>query len=1118
MAKIHNYSSIADIQEFWITDIASQYFDFNDTNNYKVGMFGYVNEVMSTVTQDAFNTINIAKREYYAATAENIDSFYKMAGNYDINIPLVKPAKANIVLFIAEGDIVRHGTLSNGTYTFILDNSLEIFADQIQFTLDYPIRILARYQNNKYAYTTYYDTTRNNTLADASVKYIQNKCVKFNDVSYLALNITAQQYTITNMNQNITKNASVETTSLIFSYDGDLAGFDVYYTENPGVSVEEYIPKFDINDTTPAGRFCLYDFLADNKIRITFPKNVYFTPKMNAEIRCAIYTSKGSDGIFDEYLGDLQCTPFSEVYTYNNGLIVKGTVNGKCSGAVDLTDDDAFIREVRYAVKTNNTITTASDLNEFFNNEANDRSIRVSFEKHRDDVLERVYKSFILLKDDDSNVIPTNSCNLLIKKSEFDEMIGDRGMIKPGKVIQYQNSTNTIVKLTDYKLTDDIEGIIKNTQNTLNAELLELRSQKAAEQAKEEPDYTLIAMYDRQINIKSNELKRTQFMFTNPFLISVALNNGIVGYYGNAISEIHSTQFSFVEDRSINQFICLGIQIERNPIAGEKYYTFTVKISSSSEMDPSTLITINDTTLEENIIRAKADGSIIETYYKDGTVWYRVQYLMEDESIEYEDIQVGTYYTLDESTRTFTYHTGYKTNFNVLDTFTKGDILATKKVDDLGKLRACLDINNALINNGCFMPLFIEEYDAEKDAYTLRGYVSTNDFISLNQTITLDHGIYNVLGKEDGTMAIPMEDTICSVSIFYKDDVINYIHDMWSYDYFKNYTLTNKYATPQSECFSFVKGIAFLKSNLKYINNTISESAVAKGDGYVSRIYTQGNDVYCEIKYNEPIEFTDGEGNTTSSDTESILLRVGTVSSTGKISYRTEFEMEYEVGDQFYKNNTVAIKTESNLDDDDFEMTITLSPLSRADWIKDYDNYNLLINKIYKTFDILQDAYFKLENQFGISMSLFNTYGRSVRYEIGNNDLMRELDSVNCTLEIGVELDAMANMTLFIEKFRAFIKQHIESFNDVDENGRSLYIIDMLASAKEEFPEIQHLEYFGFNEYGTGAQIITPKEEEVTTSSLSQYVPEFINIDTQTINGIKVPRITVGILNNTAIV
>lgn len=1115
MAKIHNYSSIADIQNFWITDIASQYFDFTDTNNYKVGMFGYINEVMSTVTQDAFNTINIAKREFYASTAEHIDSFYKMAGNYDIDVPLVVPGRANIVLFIAEGDIVKHGTLSDGTYTFIIDNSLEILADQIPFTLDYPIRILARARNDKYAYTSYYDTRKTNSLADPSVKYIQNKCVTLNEVKYLALNITARQYTITNDTQNITKNSAVETTSLVFSFDGDLAGFDIYYTENPGVSVEEFIPKYDMNDVTPEGKFCLYEFLADNKIRITFPKNAYFSPKMNSEIRCSVYTSMGEKGLFDEYLGDLQCTPSSEEYPYNNGLIIKGTVNGKCKDGINKLGDDDFKRDVRYAVRTNNTITTSSDLSEYFNNAAGDRSIRVEFEKQRDDVLERVYKSFILLKDDEENVIPTNSCNLLIRKSQFDEILGDRGIIKPGRVINYQNNANTTVVFTDLKLTDDLEQINTVKRNELNEEIKSLRIEVAAEENKDEPNYYLIATLRNRINQKENEIKKLDFLFTNPFLISVAFNNGIVGYYGNAISEVHSTEFTFVEDRSINQFICLGIQIERNPIAGEKYYTFTVKISSSSDMDPETLITMIDPEAEENIIRAKHDGSIVETFYKDGTVFYKLQYILEDGTIETEDIQVGTSFTVDQDTHEFTLTPGYSIKFNVLDTFVKDDIIAIKKVTDLGKLRACIDIDNSLINNSKYIPLFIEEYDEEKDAYTLRGYISTNDFISLNQTITLDHGIYNIFGMEDGTMAIPMDDTSCTVSLFYKDDVNNYMHNMWSYDYFKNYTLTNKYTTPLSENFSFVKGIAFFKSNLKYVNNTITETILAKGDGVLSRIYTEDNMVYCEMKYDEPVEIDD-MGSTIES--ESILLRSGTVSSSGKVSYKTVFELEKEVGDQFSKNATIATKTESTLDGDDFEMIVTLSPLTRADWIKDYDNFNLLINKIYKTFDILYDAYFQLENQYGISMSLFNTYGRSARYEIGNNRDMRELNKVNCSINIGVEVDAMTNTTLFKEKFVAFIKKEIESFNDVDENGKSLFIIDLLAKAKEEFPEIQHLEYYGFNDYGTEAQVITPKEEEVTTSFLSAYVPEFINIDTENVNGRKEPKIHVSILNNTALI
>jgi len=1060
LGSIHNYSSIADIQNYWLSDIASKYFNFSDTNNYKIGIFGYINEVMSTVTQDAFNSINVAKREFYAASAENIDSFYKMAGNYEVDIPLVVPAKCNIALFITEKDIIENSSIVDGTYTFILDNTMEILADGIQFTLDYPIRILARYSNGKYNYTTYYDTTKNNSLAKISSKYIQNKCVNINNTKYLALSIGVQQYVITNKNENITKNSSIETTSLIFQYDGDLAGFDIYYTENPGVSVEEHIPKYDINDITPAGKFCIYEYLPDNKIRITFPRSAYFSPKINAEIRCAIYTSGGTSNEFDEFLGDLECSCQSDDYPYNNGLMIRGVVNGKCSGAIDKQSDEDFKRDVRYAIKTNSTITCASDLEEFFNDVASDKQIRVKFSKNRDDALYRIYNSFVLLKDNSDNVIPTNSCDIIIKRSEFDEFQGDRGIIKPGKIFQYTSRNDGSVEIVPYKLSDSLPSELENSDTIL---------------------------------------------FANPFLIACAMENGIVGYYGNAISEIHNTEFTFVEDRTVNQFICLGFQIDRNPIAGEKYYTFTVKISSSSDLDPATLVTITDKENEDNLIRARYDGVVSETFYKDGAVWFRVKYITDNEDESTEDIQISTYSTINEDGESFTYHTGYSMNFDVLDTFVQGDILAVKKDKDLGKVRGCIDIDNTLTNHGMYIPLYIEEYDEEKDAYTMRAYISTNDFISLNQTITLDHGIYMTNGLEDNSVAIPMENTTCTISIFYKDDIANYVHNMWGYSFFKNYTLTNQYSTPSSEAFSLAKGITFFKSNLKFIDNTTIENVISSSTGMVSNIYTENNNVNALVKYDDGTE-------------EIIVVKKGVIDTSGNISYTNEFELKYEVGVKFDSNAIIASKQVYEGDIDDYQMRISLTPLTRADWIKNYDNYNTLINKIYKTFDVLYEAYFSLENQYGISMSLFNTYGKSNRYEVGNYNAMYPLSRVNCSMSIGVEVDAMTNITLFTEKLRLYIKEFIESFNDLDQNGKPLFIIDLLGDIKDEFPEIIHVEYYGFNEYGTEAQVISPKKEDaITTDYVQTYVPEFINIYTYTENGITIPKIDIRILNSVAL-
>src|SRR5574343_206954 len=104
------YTSIADIKDAWITDIAPNYFDFDNTNNYQSGIFGYINEVMGNATEDAFNAVNISRREFYHTTAQNKQSLYKMATLQSISLPMVTPGTAKAVLIIPVDDVINAST------------------------------------------------------------------------------------------------------------------------------------------------------------------------------------------------------------------------------------------------------------------------------------------------------------------------------------------------------------------------------------------------------------------------------------------------------------------------------------------------------------------------------------------------------------------------------------------------------------------------------------------------------------------------------------------------------------------------------------------------------------------------------------------------------------------------------------------------------------------------------------------------------------------------------------------------------------------------------------------------------------------------------------------------
>ena len=82
------YISIADIQDYWINNIAPNYFNFDNANNYKAGMFGYVNEIMANAVEDTHNAINISRREFYPITAQNKQTLFKMATAQQISLPM----------------------------------------------------------------------------------------------------------------------------------------------------------------------------------------------------------------------------------------------------------------------------------------------------------------------------------------------------------------------------------------------------------------------------------------------------------------------------------------------------------------------------------------------------------------------------------------------------------------------------------------------------------------------------------------------------------------------------------------------------------------------------------------------------------------------------------------------------------------------------------------------------------------------------------------------------------------------------------------------------------------------------------------------------------------------
>lgn len=822
-----NYTNLSELKSYWIDKIAPNYFNLTNYNNYNIGIFGYVNEVMANTIEDAFNATAITRREFYPISAQFISSLYAMATLQSLEIPLCSPATCKAALVIPQREIIDNSTFRNGLYECTIDNCLKIYAGDLQFMLDYPIKIISK-KTTKWTHTAHYDITVSNSLnTSRDGRYISNKIIKDGGTNYVILFIDCiRQLEMTEISNIVIKDSIMDTITMDIDFDGSLANFEVFYKETAN-SAEQQLTKVMINATTPGVPYVQYELINQNKIRLTFAYNAIFNPQYNSEIITRIYTSEGKNGNFNSFSDDLVCSSDSEKYPYNASMTILGKVNGSATGGKDQMLDDEFRNKVLKAYSTNNTITTSNDLQIHFDDLADDIDhIRVLFKKKRDDPLIRLWGAYCVMKDEDENVIPTNTLNIECLKSDLinnPEELPKRMIIPPGAVFEYKNGTSYTLK-----------------PSKDNDKLLSI------------------------FNLKAND---DIHHFTNPFLIAINVFPNNVGYYMNSLDEYIGIEYTYINDDSAQQFIGGTLHIYRNAICGDNYYKLNMIITPASEIEQSKLYTEPDKSSPDYEIRAKYNGRIIksELYHDEDKnisyIRYTVEYDTDVPDEKYEYIQASNTTSINTTPTT-----GYKMQFNVGDTFIKDDILAVKRITDKGNLLILGDINYYLFANKYYIPFTLQEYDTEMQGYVFEAYLRTDDTIDLSEKLTITGGIYDSTGAENDFMSIEMKDLILEMNVLYNNDGNNLPNKYTDFAGLNNYTLTNTYISLENEKFNLITPLPFIRSIVDFSPNgedennykiTITESPVIGAhwasdlnlyDYFISK-YLQLNDKLNEAYY-----------------------------------------------------------------------------------------------------------------------------------------------------------------------------------------------------------------------------------------------------------------------------
>lgn len=550
-----SYSSIYSIKDFAANELAPKYFNMKETNDLNIGLLGYVTELASVPTEDAFNTISLLMNEMFPNLAMLPESIYSYAALFHIQDIFATPSELDCLIFVSEDDVMKYATRVNDSsastsdedlFEFYIDSKSIIHVGEIPFLMDYDIRVTYKPYRGDFVFAAQYYTRKygakfKNSVSPITNPHIKIKRFRYENQKYLMMLVKTHQLTRFTRNENIVTNDVINLPTFTVDFDGELANFEVFYRD-PNSSTFVQLQK-RMNGTVPLKEpFCFYRFKDENKIEITFSsRDNYFQPKFNSELYIDWYTTTGAKGNFPRYTGnDVTVTPGSEEFEYNNDVVLFAVPQSDAQfGANKLSLEQLRIQVIE-KFSTVNSYTNENDLQLYFDKFNSLYNADVVFIKKRDDTFLRLFTSFTRFKKTDGDIFHTNTLKLKTDTKQFDieNSQSKSYLLKPGHLYAYEDdSTLDTVTQQAKLLKDDFSDI------------------------------------------------RKDFLYTNPFLIYFGKDPSVLGYYLNTVDSTYVVDYKELNDKSLVQFIVGNMVVKRSAITGEDKYTISVQITPTTELD-----------------------------------------------------------------------------------------------------------------------------------------------------------------------------------------------------------------------------------------------------------------------------------------------------------------------------------------------------------------------------------------------------------------------------------------------------------------------------------------------------------------------------------------------------
>jgi hypothetical protein len=439
---IDNFS----VKKFTEENLIDKYFSNIDVSLRSVGMVGFTTEQISNISEDLFNTATVLFRETFPNRAQIPESLYSHAAIFQLSNAFSSAASCNFLVVLEEEAIIKN-MINNydketGIYSFFIDKNTIISVENIPFVIDYDveIRIVKKILNDKtedYIFSASYVIPENfkSTMSASNANNDPYIKIRRSADGYIALELRCHQCMRNIITEDIVNTNSINYPIIDVPFDGKLAGFDIRYkTSSEDDSGYKQLQSLVVYSQPIEEPFCYYQLKDENTLRITFnTKDEYFTPEYGSTLEITTYTTLGAEGNFDVYTGnEIAVITNDERYTYTTPYLTAAKPLTASTGGRDQLSLDELQSLTVMSYRTATALTTDADLQEYFYNYKSLYSnSEIMFIKKRDDIYERIYSAFIIMKNAEY-IYKTNTLSLDLNLSDMENPEKTIYMIHPG--------------------------------------------------------------------------------------------------------------------------------------------------------------------------------------------------------------------------------------------------------------------------------------------------------------------------------------------------------------------------------------------------------------------------------------------------------------------------------------------------------------------------------------------------------------------------------------------------------------------------------------------------------------------------------------------------------------